>query len=92
MAPRRKRKRQRRRKRQKGGAPVPIVVNWKKGFELIKDKNMWKIPSSADYQRAKKKVADYKRQYRNSGSRDSYEKWLLKKGYATKSGPNCTIM
>ena len=91
MAPRRKRKRQRRRKRQKGGA-VPIVVDWKKGFELVTNKNMWKIPSSADYKRAKKKVAGYKQQYRNSGSRDSYEKWLLKKGYATKSGPNCTIM
>ena len=89
MAPRRKRKRQRRRKRQKGGV-APFLVDFKKGFELIEDKDMWKISSSAEYQRAKKKVADYKRQYRNSGSRDSYEKWLLKKGYT--KGSACSVM
>ena len=86
-----KRKRQRRRRRMEGGK-VPFVVDFKKGFELVTDKNMWKIPSKADYKKYKRVVDDYKREYRASGTRDSYNKWLLKKGYAKKSGSNCSLM
>ena len=95
MAPRRKRKRptfrrqQPRRRRIKGGA-APFIVDFKKGFQLLTDTNMWKIPSKADIKSAKQRVADYKRQYRASGTRDSYNKWLVKKGYAKKTG--CSLM
>ena len=82
--------RRRPRKRLKGGA-VPFVVDFKKGFGLVTDKDMWKIPSKEDYRRAKKTVDRYKREYRASGTRDSYEKWLLKKGYAKKSS-SCSVM
>ena len=95
MAPRRKRKRtttrrqQPRRRRIKGGA-APFIVDFKKGFQLLTDKDMWKIPSKAEVKSAKQRVADYKRQYRASGTRDSYNKWLVKKGYAKKTG--CILM
>ena len=74
------------------GGKAPFFVDFKKGFELVTDKDMWKIPSKADVQRAKKKVADYKREYRASGTRDSYNKWLVKKGYAKKAATNCSLM
>ena len=94
MGPRRKRKRTTtrrplRRRRIKGGA-APFLVDFKKGFKLLTDKDMWKIPSKAEVKSAKQRVADYKRQYRASGTRDSYNKWLVKKGYAKKTG--CSLM
>ena len=92
MAPRRKRtttRRRSRRRRIKGGA-ASCLVDVKKGFQLLTDKDMWKIPSKAEVKSAKQRVADYKRQYRASGTRDSYNKWLVKKGYAKKTG--CSLM
>ena len=79
-----------RRRRIKGGA-VPYIVDVKKGFQLLTDKDMWKIPSKADIKADKQRVANYKRQYRASGSKDSYNKWLVKKGYAKKVG-GCSLM
>ena len=93
MAPRRKRQRRRpakRRRRMKGGK-APFVVDVKKGFKLLTDPAMWKIPSKADVKADKQRVANYKRQYRASGSKDSYNKWLVKKGYAKKVG-GCSLM
>jgi len=90
MAPKRQRQRRRRRRKMEGGK-APFVVDFKKGFQLLMYKDMWKIPSKADYQRAKKTVANYKREYRASGSRDSYNKWLIKKGYAKKTS-SCSVM
>ena len=95
MAPRRKRKRtttrrSSRRRRIKGGK-APFVVDVKKGFKLLTDPAMWKIPSKADIKADKQRVANYKRQYRASGSKDSYNKWLVKKGYAKKVG-GCSLM
>ena len=94
MAPRRKRtttqrRRQQRRRRMKGGT-VPYMVDFKKGFQLLTDKDMWKTSSKAEVKSAKQRVADYKRQYRASGTRDSYNTWLVKKGYAKKTG--CSVM
>ena len=95
MAPRRNRKRSTtrrssRRRRIKGGK-APFVVDIKKGFKLLTNPAMWKIPSKADIQADKQRVANYKRQYRASGSKDSYNKWLVKKGYAKKVG-GCSLM
>ena len=95
MAPRRHRKRtttrrSSRRRRIKGGK-APFVVDVKKGFKLLTDPAMWKIPSKADIQSDKQRVANYKRQYRASGTKDSYNKWLVKKGYAKKVG-GCSLM
>ena len=95
MAPRRKRqrtttRRSSRRRRIKGGK-APFVVDVKKGFNLLTDPAMWKIPSKADIQSDKRRVANYKRQYRASGTKDSYNKWLVKKGYAKKVG-GCSLM
>ena len=95
MAPRRKRKRtttrrSSRRRRIKGGK-APFAVDFKKGFKLLTDPAMWKIPSKADIQADKQRVANYKRQYRASGTKDSYNKWLVKKGYAKKVG-GCSLM
>ena len=91
MAPRGKRQRTttRRRPRVKGGA-VPFIVDVKKGVSLLMDEDMWKTPSKAEVKAAKQQVADYKRQYRASGTRDSYNKWLVKKGYGKKVG--CSVM
>ena len=92
MARKRKRtttRRAPRRRRIKGGA-APFIVDFKKGFQLLTDTDMWKIPSKAEVKSAKQRVADYKRQYRASGTRDSYNKWLVKKGYAKKTG--CSLM
>ena len=80
-----------RRFRKMEGGKAPFVVDFKKGLQLLTDKDMWKIPSKADYQMAKKTVANYKREYRASGTRDSYNKWLVKKGYAKKAATNCTL-
>ena len=95
MAPRRKRqrtttRRSSRRRRMKGGT-MPYVVDVKKGLKLLTDPAMWKIPSKADVKADKQRVANYKRQYRASGTKDSYNKWLVKKGYAKKVG-GCSLM
>ena len=63
----------------------------KKGFKLLTDPAMWKIPSKADIQADKQRVANYKRQYRASGSKDSYNKWLVKMGFSKKVG-GCSLM
>ena len=73
----------------KGGIG-PFLVDWKKGIELLKDKEMWKIPSKAEERAAKQMVANYKRQYRASGSKDSYRTWARKKGYTRR--PDCSLM
>ena len=83
-------RRRSRRRRIKGGL-APFVVDVKKGFKLLTDPAMWKIPSKADVKADKQRVANYKRQYRASGSKDSYNKWLVKKGYAKKVG-GCSLM
>ena len=93
MAPRRKRtttRRRSRRRRIKGGS-APFFVDVKKGFELLTDKNMWKIPSKAELKAAERQVAGYKRQYRASGSKDSYDKWVVKKGYAKRPSVCCLM-
>ena len=79
MAPKRKR---RRRRRKMEGGNAPFMVDFKKGFQLLTDKDMWKTPSKAEVNAAKQRVANYKRQYRASGTRDSYNTWLVKKGHA----------
>ena len=79
-----------RRRRMKGGT-MPYVIPVKEGFKLLTDPAMWKIPSKADVKADKQRVANYKRQYRASGSKDSYNKWLVKKGYAKKVG-GCSLM
>ena len=55
MAP--KRKRQRRWRRMEGGK-APFVVDFKKGFQLLTDKEMWKIPSKAEEKKFKRGVAN----------------------------------
>jgi len=92
MAAQRKRKQQRKRRPPQKGGKAPFVVDVKKGFELLTDKKMWKIPSKREIQQAKKQVADYKREYRASGTKDSYNKWVVKKGYAKKADTNCILM
>ena len=77
-----------------GGSRVEKrLLSWisKKGFKLLTDPAMWKIPSKADIRADKQRVANYKRQYRASGTKDSYNKWLVKKGYAKKVG-GCSLM
>ena len=93
MAPRRKRTTTRRRSRRRSikGGKAPFVVDVGKGFKLLTDPAMWKIPSKADVKADKQRVANYKRQYRASGTKDSYNKWLVKKGYAKKVG-GCSLM
>ena len=93
MAPRRKRTTTRRRSRRRSikGGKAPFVVDVGKGFKLLSDPAMWKIPSKADVKADKQRVANYKRQYRASGTKDSYNKWLVKKGYAKKVG-GCSLM
>ena len=92
MAAQRKRKQQRKRRPPQKGGKAPFVVDVKKGFELLTDKKMWKIPSKTEIRKAKKQVADYKRQYRASSTRESYNKWVVKKGYAKKADTNCILM
>ena len=70
---------------------MPYVIPVKEGFKLLTDKDMWKIPSKADVKADKQRVANYKHQYRASGRKDSYNKWLVKKGYAKKVG-GCSLM
>ena len=85
----RRRRPAKRRKKMEGGKAL-FLVDFKKGFELITDKNMWRAPSKADYKKYNRMVGDYKRQYRASGTKDSYNDWVIKKGYAKKS--SCAIM
>ena len=66
------------------------MVDFKKGIELIKDPKMWHIPSKAEMKKADKLVKGYKQEYKTSGSKKSYNDWVVSKGYAKRSG--CTIM
>ena len=68
------------------GGTVPYMVDFKKGFQLLTDKDMWKAPSKADVKSAKRRVADYKRQYRASGTRDSYNTGWSRRGMPKKRG------
>ena len=102
MAPKRKRKRKSKTKQRKSktkqrqrrmvGGRAPFVIDFKNGFELLKDKDLWKMPSKAEEKTMKQRVAGYKREYRASGTKDSYNKWLVKKGYAKKADANCVLM
>ena len=69
---------------------MPFVVDFKKGFSLLKNKDMWKMPSKADNEWGKRKEAQMRRQWRASGTRDSFVKWLDKKGLVEKRG--CSVM
>ena len=95
MAPRRKRQRtttrRRSRRRSIKGGKAPFVVDVGKGFKLLSDPAMWKIPSKAELKAAERQVAGYKRQYRASGSKDSYDKWVVKKGYAKRPSVCCLM-
>ena len=87
MAP--KRKRQRRRRRMKGGT-APFIVDFKKGFQLLTNKDTWKIPTKAGARAARKQAAALRREHRASGSKDSYETRAKKKGYIKR--PDCSLM
>ena len=93
MAPKRKRtttrRRQQRRRRMKGGT-VPFIVDFKKGFQLLTNRDTWKIPSKADAMAARRQAAILRRVYHASGSKDSYETWAKKKGYIKR--PECSLM
>ena len=69
---------------------MPFVVDVQKGFKLLTDPAMWKIPSKADIQADKRRVAGYKREYRASGTKDSFVSWAKKKGYVKRAG--CSLM
>ena len=84
-----KRKHQQRRRRMKGGTG-PFIVDFKRGFQLLTNKDMWKIPSKAEEKTSKRRVAAYKREYRASGTKDSFNKWAIKKGYAKIA--TCSLM
>ena len=77
------------RRKQRGGM-IPFVVDFKKGIELIKNPKMWHIPNKTEEKEAKRFAKRVKNEYRQSGSKDSYGLWTVKKGYAKK--PDCTIM
>ena len=69
---------------------IPWVVDFKKGIELIKNPKMWHIMTKAEEKKAKQFATRVKKEYRQSGSKDSYGSWAIKKGYAKR--PDCTIM
>ena len=71
------------------GGRASFVVDFKKGLELLKDKDLWKLPSKAEEKTMKQRVAGYKGA---SDTKDSYNKWLVKKGYAKKADSNCILM
>ena len=77
--------RPRRRRSQRGGA-TPFVVDCKKGFQLLTDPELWTIP---DEEKDKRLVERYKRQWRESGTRDSYKTWLVRNGYAKRVTTCC---
>ena len=77
------------RRKQRGGA-IALMVDFKKGIKLIKNPKMWHIPTKAEENEAKRFAKRIKNEYRQSGSKDSYGSWAVKKGYAKK--PDCTIM
>ena len=81
----RKRKRQRRRRKMKGGT-APFIVDFKKGFELLTNKDMWRLPSKAD----KRAWERDKRLHRESGTKDSFHTWMRKKGRVQKKA--CCVM
>ena len=75
MAPKRKRtttRRQQRRRRMKGGT-APFIVDFKKGFQLLTNKDTWKIPSKSEGMAAKRQADALRRVHRASGNKDSYE-------------------
>ena len=76
-------------RKQRGGA-IPWVVDVKKGIELIKNPKMWHLPTKAEEKEAKRFVKRIKNEYSQSGTKDSYGSWAVKKGYAKK--PDCAIM
>ena len=72
------------------GGTAPFIVGFKKGFQLLTNKDTWKIPSKAEGMAAKRQGAALRRVHRASGSKDSYETWAKKKGYIKR--PGCSLM
>ena len=66
------------------------MVDFKKGIELIKNPEMRHIPTKAELKEAERFAKRVKKEYRQSGSKDSYGSWAVKKGYTKK--PDCAIM
>ena len=63
---------------------VPWVVDFKKGFDLLKDAFK---PAPVSKETAKQKIARYKRDYaayKRKGGSKSWHNWLLDKGYIRK--------
>ena len=94
MAPKRKRKRtttrrQPHRCKMKGGIG-PFFVDWKTGAKLLTNKDMWKIRSKADKMADKRAWEADKRQYRASGTKDSFNTWMRKTGRVQKK--TCCVM
>jgi len=79
-------------KSQKGGT-APIFVDFKQGIKVTKDM-IKSLQKPVDYQKAKRQVSGYKREYqeykRRGGTR-SYNSWVVHKGYG-KRNAGCCIM
>ena len=63
---------------------VPWVVDFDKGFSLLKDAFN---PNPVSTETAKQMVARYKREYKaykSKGGSKSYNRWILDKGYGSK--------
>ena len=73
----------------KGGIS-PIFVDWKKGIELLSNKDMWKIRSKAEKMAEKRAWEADKRRHRASGTKDSFKTWMRKTGRVQKKA--CCVM
>ena len=67
------------------GGTAPFIVDFKKGFQLLTNKDTWKILTKAGTRVARKQAGALRRVHRASGSKDSYETWAKKMGYIKRT-------
>ena len=87
------RRTKKKRTRQRGGAINPILVDFKKGFQVTKDM-IAAVKKPVNKQKARREVAGYKREYqayKRGGGSKSFNSWVLSKGYG-KRNPGCCIL
>ena len=86
-----RRRTKKKRPRQRGGAINPIMVDFKKGFEVTRDL-IAALKKPVDKQKARREAARYRREhqaYKRGGGNKSLGSWALSKGYAKR--PSCCI-
>ena len=82
-----------RRKRTQKGGFLPVTVDFKQGFKVTKDL-VKALKKPVNVKKAKAAVQGYKQQYqqyKRRGGTESYNRWVIDKGYGSRNAGCCVM-